>query len=78
MSKSNDHYLGVIIEDTNNRVHQIQEALSLLSNVPMRLNIVEEKIDKLSKNNDAFFLALKATNDQVNNHEFRITKLETA
>lgn len=77
MSKSNDHYLGVIIEDTNNRLHQIQEALSLLSDVPMRLRVVEEKVDIMSKNQDTFLLALKDTSKQVNNHEFRITKLET-
>lgn len=78
MSKSNDHYLGVIIEDTNHQLHQIYEAVSLLADVPVRLSTLEEKVDKLSKENDVFFLALKDTNKQVNNHEFRITKLETA
>jgi len=78
MSKSNDHYLGVIIEDTNNQLYQIQEALSLLSDVPIRLRTVEEKIDIMSRNQDTFLLALKDTNEQVNNHEHRIAKLETA
>lgn len=78
MTKQREHYLEILIEAIASELIQVHEAVSLLADVPGRLSSLEAKFDKMSKEHDVFFLALKHTNKQVNNHEFRITKLETA
>ena len=78
MTKQRERYLEILIEAIASELTQIHEAVSLLADVPRRLSSLEEKFDKMSKEHDVFFLALQHTNKQFNNHEFRITKLETA
>lgn len=78
MTKQQEHYLEVLIEAIGAELTQVHEAVSALLDVPRRLGAVENKLDKMSSEHDVFFLALQETNKQVNNHEHRITKLETA
>lgn len=78
MTKQRERYLETLIEAIANELTQIHEAVSLLADVPSRLSSLEEKFDRMSREHELFSLSLKDINKHLNNHEFRITKLETA
>ncbi len=74
-------YLGAKIEETNSNVKTILEIV-----VPMQQDVAQLKEDMVEVKQDIVEIkadiqtikkVLKVTNEQVDNHEHRITRLET-
>ena len=57
-------------------IDQGQNIYAIVADVPRRLDKLEAKFDHLADSQYEMLLELKGTKKQVNNHEFRITKLE--
>ena len=56
---------------------QMQQLYAAVSDMANRLTSLELKVDFLADRQNEMFIELKSHNMRLNNHEFRITKLET-
>ena len=73
-----DNYAGVLWEEMNERIKLIQESLVVFKDVPA--DIAQMKAD-LAEMKQWKFVVKEVIKDQsktLNNHEVRLTKLETA
>ncbi len=76
MSDTSNNDLGVLIEQV---IHQNQVILENLGDIQEKVNkipILEEKIDNLQDDMNTVKKALTHTNNQVADHEDRITTLD--
>lgn len=78
MRRANDHYAGALLEAINDQLKGIGEGVDALLNVPQRLTSLEDKVDGLTNESKAVQAAIKDFSSQVNKHQVRLSRLETA
>ncbi len=73
---SDDHYLGALIEDTNDKVSGLVEVVSLMNvnlvDVKSRVETIEQQTTLIKP----MFAAIKDQSKILAEHEHRITSLE--
>lgn len=78
MDKANDSYSGFLHEDLHEQLKLIMEALKALKHVPAELKRINAKLDRMNARQDLSDLLIRDISKTVNNHERRITHLETS
>ena len=78
MTKATGHYEGALLEEINNRLKLVQEALDAFKTVPDDVRGIKERQDKTDTWSDVAKSVIKSQSKTLNNHETRLTKLETA
>ncbi|HVW23413.1 MAG TPA: hypothetical protein VHB51_02950 [Candidatus Saccharimonadales bacterium] len=69
-------YSGFLQEEMNERLRQIQGALSVFATVPDDIRAIKEKLDQLEKWANTSKLIQRDLSRIVNSHEKRLLKLE--
>ena len=59
MKKPNDHYMGVLLEEINDRLKGIEEGLEGLKSVPTDIRELTGRIDKMDNWQDVTKLVIK-------------------
>ena len=73
-----DNYIGVLLEDIQDKLTGIAEAVSDLNN---KADKTDERLEKIEENTNLIppvQAAIKDQTQQLSDHETRITELETA
>ncbi|HEX7633171.1 MAG TPA: hypothetical protein VF401_02485 [Candidatus Saccharimonadales bacterium] len=78
MSSDTDHYDGVLQEDIRHRLDLVMEALSELKNVPRDIRELKDLMRQTIDRQDLLELIVTDHSKVLNEHEIRLTKLETA
>jgi acetone carboxylase gamma subunit len=78
MRKSDSHYAGLLWEEINERLKLIQEVLSGFKDMQADVKHMKERLDKVDDWHDVAKLVIKDHSKVLNNHQTRLTKLETA
>jgi hypothetical protein len=73
-----DIYIGLLLEDIQDKLKGLAEAMAGLIT---KVNVMDKRLEKVEEDTSLMLPILKATakdqTKQLNNHEVRITKLET-
>ena len=77
MDKASDNYNGFLLEELGEQLKFIIEALKALKHVPAELKRLNAKLDRMNARQDLSDLVIRDVSKTVNNHERRITHLET-
>jgi primase-polymerase (primpol)-like protein len=73
-----DHYVGVILEEIRDQYKVLNERFDDLNHLPAKVDNIEAVVERIDADNKAMKLAIKDQTRQLDNHEGRITHLETA
>ena len=78
MSKSKDHYEGALLEEFRDQMKFVIEALKALKDVPADIKQIKADLAEMNQWKFAAKEVIKDQSKTLNNHETRLTKLETA
>lgn len=78
MSKKDDHYTDVLIEDINDKVQKIMEMLSLMTGMPAEVKRIRTRLEYEQSELKVTKAVVTEHSSQLQNHEKRITTLEAA
>ena len=78
MGNSDDNYIGVLLEDIRDQNKAVLEAVGDMQKHVARIPAIEQSVDELKQDMKVVKAAVTDLGRQVNDHEQRITGLETA
>lgn len=78
MKISDNHYMGALLEEINDRLKGIEEGLEGLKNVPADVKVLKDKFASMEDWQDIAKLVIKDQSTTLNDHETRLTRLEAA
>ena len=73
-----DNYVAVLLEDINSKFDVCVEMASDVAEMKVQIGYIFTKMDSMERDNATFKAWFKDSSKQVQNHELRITRLETA
>jgi len=78
MDNVSDSYNGFLLEELSEQLKFVIEALKALKYVPAELRKINKRLDRMNERLDVVEPVAKDNSQTLNNHELRITKLETS
>jgi hypothetical protein len=74
----NDDHTGAVLEDIEDKITRVLEAIAPLAGVPAQLQAIEARLSKVENKTDLIYAVVKDHNRELKDHEARITSLEAA
>lgn len=78
MGTDTSHYEGALLEEMNDRLQKVQEALGALKHVPADIRRIKNDLAEMKEWRGIAELVIKDQSKTLNKHEIRLTRLEAA
>ncbi len=77
-NNNTNHYEGALLEEVNYKFELILEIVTPLVGLPAKIDAIDRRLIRVEKDLRSAIIVLTGHSKDQNNHESRITKLETS